>query len=101
MNFIFPNQIKSLIYSFLNNNNNDNNNIYYLSFYLKKNRWLNPNHAEVIKVFPEAIRNFTIFKFPAKIDQMIKRKYHYIYHFVAYLTLILSIYIFYRLGLVF
>jgi len=60
----------------------------------KKNRSLTRNPAELIRVFPEAVRNCTIFRFPAKNDQMTKRKYHiHIYHFVAYLMLILNIYI--------
>ena len=57
----------------------------YLSFHLKKNRGLSPYPAEALGIFPEAVRNGTIFRFPAKNDQMTKRKYHiYIYHFVAF-----------------
>ena len=60
-----------------------------LKLLFKKNCCLDPNFFEVIRFFPEAIRNFTVFRFPAKNDQMTKRKYHtYIYHFVAYLMLL-------------
>ena len=76
-----------------------------LSFKLsfKKNRCSSPNPAEALEIFPKAIRNGTIFRFPAKNDQMTTRKYHiYIYHFVAYFMLILNIYIYmsYQLRLV-
>jgi len=68
------------------------------AFYLKKQSLLNPNPVEVIRVFPVALRNFKIFRFPAKNEQMTKRKYHiYIYNFIAYLIPILNIYFFYRL----
>ena len=64
----------------------------HLSFYLKKNRGSSPYPAEALGIFPEAVRNGTIFRFPAKNDQMTKRKKHiYIYHFVAYFMLILNI----------
>ena len=57
----------------------------FLSFYLKKYRRLNANPVEVIRVFQETLRIFPIFRFPAKNDQMIKRKYNVnIYQFVAY-----------------
>jgi hypothetical protein len=55
---------------------------------------------QVLGIFPEAVRNSTIFRFPAKNDRMTKRKYPiYIYRFVAYFMLILKINIFYWLGL--
>ena len=52
-------------------------------------------------VFPAALSNYPIHGFPAKNDQIVKRKYHtYKYHFVAYLMFILNIYLFYKLGLI-
>ena len=68
---------------------------------LKNNHCLNANSAEVIRVFPEAIRIFPIFRFPAINDQITMIKYHvYMYSFVAYLMWVLNMCMLHRLGLV-
>jgi hypothetical protein len=57
-----------------------------LSFHLKNNHSFSPDPAEVITVFTEALRNFKIFRLPAKNYQINKRKYH-IYLYIPFFSL--------------
>jgi hypothetical protein len=72
-----------------------NEKIIFIKVILKLKCCKSPNSAEVIGIFPEAVRNCIIFRFPAK-NTKEQEKIPYVYiPFVAYFMLILNIYMSY------